>query len=73
MGFGIVKGFIEHLQIVATNNYSAIANPHTLQFTAVRTESFQSAVPSQVVAWQRINNVHCFHADVPIGWRLSYN
>jgi hypothetical protein len=31
-GFGLVIGFIEHLQIVITSNYSAIANSHTLQF-----------------------------------------
>jgi hypothetical protein len=32
-GFGWVIGFIEHLLIINTSNYSAIANPHTLQFT----------------------------------------
>jgi hypothetical protein len=29
-GFGLVIGFTEHLQIVITSNYNAIANSHTL-------------------------------------------
>jgi hypothetical protein len=33
MGFGLVIGFIEHLEIVIANNYSTIPNSHTLQFT----------------------------------------
>jgi hypothetical protein len=37
--FGLVIAFIEHLQIVTTRNYSAIANSHTQQFTAARTKS----------------------------------
>jgi hypothetical protein len=44
MGFGLVVGFIEHLQILTTSNYSAIAISHTLQFTTARTKSPQSAV-----------------------------
>jgi hypothetical protein len=31
--FGLVIGFIEHLQLVIISNYSAIANLHTLQIT----------------------------------------
>jgi hypothetical protein len=31
MGFGLVIGFTEHLQIVTTGNYSAVANSHTTQ------------------------------------------
>jgi hypothetical protein len=42
--FGFVIGFIEHLQIVTTSNYSAIANSHTLQFITARSKSSQSAV-----------------------------
>jgi hypothetical protein len=32
-GFGLLIGFIEHLQIVTTRNYSVIANSHIMQFT----------------------------------------
>jgi hypothetical protein len=48
MGFGLVIGFIEHLQIVTTSNYRAIASSHTLQFTRARNKSSQSAVFSPV-------------------------
>jgi hypothetical protein len=41
-GFGLVIGFIEHLQIYTTNNYSIIANSHTQQFTTARSKSSQS-------------------------------
>jgi hypothetical protein len=48
---GLVIEFIAHLQIVTTSNSSAIANPHTLQYTTARTKSSQSAVSSPVVTW----------------------
>jgi hypothetical protein len=48
----LLIGFIDHLQIATTSNYSAIADSHTLQFTTARTKSSQSAVSSSVV-WQR--------------------
>jgi hypothetical protein len=32
MGFGMLTGFIEHLQIITTTNYSAITNSHNQQF-----------------------------------------
>jgi hypothetical protein len=50
-GFGLVIGFIEHLQITATSNYGAIAESPTLQFTTARTKSSQSAVSLPVVTW----------------------
>jgi hypothetical protein len=46
-----VTGFIEHLQIVTTSNYSALSNSHILQLTTARSKSSQSAVYSPVVAW----------------------
>jgi hypothetical protein len=49
---------IEHLQILTTYNYSAIANSHTLQFTTARIKSSQSALSSPVVAWWRISTMY---------------
>jgi hypothetical protein len=51
MGFAFVIGFIEHLQLVTTINYSVVADLHNLPFTAARTKYSQSATPSPVVAW----------------------
>jgi hypothetical protein len=31
MGFGLIIGFINHLQVVTTNNYYTIADLHNLQ------------------------------------------
>jgi hypothetical protein len=41
MGFALVIGFIEHLQIVTTSNYSTIANSRTPQFTTAFTKPFR--------------------------------
>jgi hypothetical protein len=51
--FELVIKFIEHLQILTTSNYSAIANSHTQQFITSRTKSSHSVVSSPVVAWYR--------------------
>jgi hypothetical protein len=51
MGFELVIAFIELLQNVTTNNYSANADAHTLQFTAACMKSSQSAASLSVVAW----------------------
>jgi hypothetical protein len=51
MGFGLVIGFSEQLQIICTFNYSCIDNSHTLQFIAACTESYQSDASSPVVTW----------------------
>jgi hypothetical protein len=50
-GFGVIIGFIQHLQMVTTSNYNIIFNSHTLQFITPRTKSSQSAISSPVVAW----------------------
>jgi hypothetical protein len=49
MGFGLVIGFIEHLQIVTASNYSAIANSSSAIHYNTH-KSSQSAVCSPV-AW----------------------
>jgi hypothetical protein len=51
MGFGLIIGFIQHLQIIITSNCTAITNLDTLQFTTARTKSSQSAVSLPVAAW----------------------
>jgi hypothetical protein len=50
-GFGMAFGFIEHLQIVTTSNYSTITNSHTLQLITACTKSSQFAVYLPVFAW----------------------
>jgi hypothetical protein len=61
MKFGLIIGFIEHLQVATTRNYNAIANSNTLQFTTTRTKSSQSAVSSPVVSWYRLLTM-----DIPL-------
>jgi hypothetical protein len=52
-GFGLGIGFLDHLntRLMATLNYSAIADLHTLQITTANANSFQYAVSSPVVPW----------------------
>jgi hypothetical protein len=48
MGFGLVTGLTDLLQIVTTSNYTAIANLHTLQITTAHanpSQSFTSRFP----------------------------
>jgi hypothetical protein len=44
-------------RLLTTLHYSAIADLHTLQITTAHTKSFQSAVSSSVVPWQRLLTV----------------
>jgi hypothetical protein len=37
MGFGLLIGYIDKLQILTTSNRGTIANSHTLHFTTART------------------------------------
>jgi hypothetical protein len=39
MGFGLIIGFIELLQLVTTSNYNALANPRTRLLTTAHTKS----------------------------------
>jgi hypothetical protein len=75
MGFGLIIGFTEHLQIVTTSNYSAIANSHTLQLTSACTKSSQSTVSSPVVAGNgsQHHSFLSFCVHVLTGWQLSHN
>jgi hypothetical protein len=57
VGFGLVIGFIDHIQIVTTSNYNTITNSHNQQFTTAHTKSSQSAVSSPVVNLQPLGEV----------------
>jgi hypothetical protein len=39
MGFGLVIGFIDHLQMVITSNYNALANSCTRLLTTAHSKS----------------------------------
>jgi hypothetical protein len=41
--FGLKIGFVDHLQVVTTNNYNTNPNFHTLQITTAHAKSPQSA------------------------------
>jgi hypothetical protein len=53
-GFRLDTGFMDHLQVVTTNNCNTIANFYTLQITTAHAKPFQSAASSPVVSWQWI-------------------
>jgi hypothetical protein len=50
MGFGLVTGFNEHLQIITTKNYSTLTNSTTQLLTMAHTKSSISSVSSTVTA-----------------------
>jgi ethanolamine utilization microcompartment shell protein EutS len=52
-GFGLEIGFIDHFttRLVATFNYSAVADFYILQITAAHAKYFQFAVSSPVIPW----------------------
>jgi hypothetical protein len=47
----LIIDFIEHLQILTTSNYSAVATSQSLQATTTHVKSSHYAVSSPVVAW----------------------
>jgi hypothetical protein len=49
-GFGLVIGFIEHLQNVTTNNYDSLTELHAPKIT-VTTAHIKSSHASLAVAW----------------------
>jgi hypothetical protein len=60
----LVIGFIEHFQIVAASNHSAIANTHTQQFTTACNKSSQFVSTSRFPATDP-NYVLCLRPDWP--------
>jgi hypothetical protein len=51
-GFELYIGFIDHLQVVTTNNYNTIADFHALTISPAYAKFF--SMLSLVVSWQRI-------------------
>jgi hypothetical protein len=58
-GFGLVIGFIEHLQNVTTNNYDSLTQLHIpkITVTTAHIKSSQFAMSSPVIAWWWITAV----------------
>jgi hypothetical protein len=56
MGFGLVKGFIDHLytRLGTISNYSATVNLHNLQITTAPANLFSSLVSSPALPWQEL-------------------
>jgi hypothetical protein len=50
-GFWVGNWFIEHLQIVTSSHYIAIANSHSLKLTTLRIKTARFSISSPVVAW----------------------
>jgi biotin transporter BioY len=70
MRFGLVIGYIAHVQLIPTINYSAIADSHTLLLTMAHTKTSMSALG---VAWQQIPTMSSdsvFHGSGPY-WLAS--
>jgi hypothetical protein len=74
-GFRLVIGLMAHLytQLAATNNYSAIANSHILQFTTAHTVFSVCCVFASRCPVTDPNNVLWFRSQVLAGWQLSHN
>jgi hypothetical protein len=43
MDFGLVIGFIDHLQVLITNNNNTVTDFHTLQITAANSKPFPAS------------------------------
>jgi hypothetical protein len=58
MGFGLVTGFINHLQVITTINYYTVADLHNLQSLHTKSSQFVST------------NLHCPFPDNRLGQGL---
>jgi hypothetical protein len=60
-------------RLVTTRNYSAIANLHTSQISTAQANSFQSALSSPVVTWQRLLSVESLQLLRSLSCPLAFN
>jgi hypothetical protein len=49
-GFGLVNGFIDHMEMVTISNYNSITGLHTLEITVTAAHR-KSSVSSLVIFW----------------------
>jgi hypothetical protein len=76
MGFGMVNRFIDHLQVITTNNYNTIADSHTkspesaftsLYLLTALNNDYSSAVFSLDVSWWQISAMEILQLLLPAG------
>jgi ABC-type uncharacterized transport system permease subunit len=73
MGFGLVIGFIEYLQIVTTSNHSAIANTQLCNSLQHILSLLSLLCLHYLLPGDGSNNVLCFCAHIPTDWGLSHS